>query len=151
MKEFSAQEICANFSPQAIDADGIGNVLIRDKFSGMDFWVNVWTKCGEVMYEWNQYIFFDNDVEDMLRKEIQADNGVAEQAMSCSFDYLLKIRYIYKDKNGDCFLELPYIRYSKELERRECVRVYACNCLKKDGTLKKRVKLNGNTYTLIDK
>ena len=73
MKEFSAKEICENFTPQAIRCDENGSVLIRDRFSGMEFWTDVWVMDGSVQFNWNQYIFMDNDINDIMRKEIQED------------------------------------------------------------------------------
>ena len=151
MKEYNAEEIIRNFKPEAIDCDGIGNVLIRDQFSGMDFWFNVYTKNGEVIYEWNQYIFLENDVEDMLRKDIQADNNVCEMCMGCSLDYLIKERHIYEDKKGNCYLSLAYARNEKKNGRYIITKVAACNCLKKDGTPKKRLRaLDNLIFTLME-
>ncbi len=151
MKEYNAEEIIRNFKPEAIDCDDIGNVLIRDQFSGMDFWFNVYTKNGEVIYEWNQYIFLENDVEDMLRKDIQADNNVCEMCMGCSLDYLIKERHIYEDKKGNCYLSLAYARNEKKNGRYIITKVAACNCLKKDGTPKKRLRaLDNLIFTLME-
>ena len=88
MKEFSAKEICANFTPKAIRCDENGSVLIRDRFSGMEFWTDVWVMDGSVQFNWNQYIFMDNDINDIMRKEIQEDYRVTESVMNCAFDYV---------------------------------------------------------------
>lgn len=151
MKEYSAKEIIANFTPKAIKCDSNGNVLIRDMFSGIDLWIDVFENKGEVMFNWNQYIFLDNNVEDMLRKDIQADNNVCEMCMGCSLDYLIKERHIYEDKKGNCYLSLAYARNEKKNGRYIITKVAACNCLKKDGTPKKRLRaLDNLIFTLME-
>ena len=88
MCKYSAKEIIANFTPQAIKCDDNGSVLIRDRFSGMEFWTDVWVMDGSVQFNWNQYIFMDNDIDDIMRKEIQEDYRVTESVMDCAFDYV---------------------------------------------------------------
>ena len=88
MCKYSAKEIIANFTPKAIKCDSNGNVLIRDRFSGIDLWIDVFEYKGGVMFNWNQYIFLDNNVEDMLREEIQNDCRVSESAFNCAYEYV---------------------------------------------------------------
>ena len=66
-------------------------VLIEDK--GMNIWVDVWMQNGELTSDWNKYIFFLNNPDDVKLQEYQnnADNfiectGLAVQAYREKFN-----------------------------------------------------------------
>lgn len=44
-------------------------VLIEDK--GMNIWVDVWVQDGELTADWNQYIFFLKNPDDVKKRDYQ--------------------------------------------------------------------------------
>jgi len=44
-------------------------VLIEDQ--GMNIWIDVWMQNGELTLDWNQYIFFLKNSDDVKKQEYQ--------------------------------------------------------------------------------
>lgn len=82
---------------KAIKIDSSGSVLIQA--GDLKVWVDVWeNKEGEVCADWNKYIFFEDDPEDMKIKEFQEDNWSFDLATSEAISY-----YELKTKNNEEF------------------------------------------------
>lgn len=60
--------------------------------SGKDFWFDLWFLENkgkkELLGDWNQYIFYDNE-DDTARQEIQSSSRNFGEAMDCAINYLI--------------------------------------------------------------
>lgn len=141
----NAHEIIAKFSPIGCDCDGIGNVQILDEASGMKFWIEISVHNNDVIADWNQYIFMDNNEDDIIRKEIQDSIDVAMLAFDCAVNYLLKKRCLYQSENGNWHESFEYWRNPTPAEIKVGqgaihYRTLACSeCLNKKGQPKKHL------------
>lgn len=141
----NAQEIIAQFRPIGCDCDGIGNVQILDEASGMKFWIEISVHNNDVIADWNQYIFMDNNEDDIIRKEIQDSIDVATLAFDCAVNYLLKKRCLYQSENGNWYESFEYWRNPTPAEIKVGqgaihYRTLACSeCLNKKGQPKKHL------------
>jgi hypothetical protein len=72
------------------DADGFC-VLIHDAAEKLSVWVDVWHRDGEVMSDWNKYIFYSN--EDNI-KDYQSDIDNFTECSNEAINYLEKLDLI---------------------------------------------------------
>lgn len=78
---------------KAIKIDDTGSVLVQS--GDIKVWVDVWKdSSGETVADWNKFIFFENDREDMRIKKFQEDNWNFDQATSVAISY-------YEFKTGE--------------------------------------------------
>ena len=99
-----AQEILDNLNlvGDAIEADCNGvSVRVKDKKSGMQFWLDFWLNNGELDWDWNQYIFTLTDDDDLIRKALQENSAFAESAWSVAEDYALNSGDLIYNSNTD--------------------------------------------------
>lgn len=71
---------------EAIRQDESGSVLVRAN-NGLQVWVDVWEDDGELMADWNKYIFHLNNKEDVKIKKFQEDNGNFDEATSVAISF----------------------------------------------------------------
>ncbi len=141
----NVQEIIAKFSPIGWDCDGIGNVQILDEESCIKFWIDVSVHNNDVITDWNQYIFMDNNSDDVMRKEIQEDINVAMLAFDCAVNYLLNNRCLYQSENGNWYESFEYWRNPTPAEIKagqgaiHYLTLACSECLNKKGQPKKRL------------
>ena len=45
--------------------DEHGSVLVRSEKANIELWMDVWTEDGEILCDWNKYIFRTDDSDDM--------------------------------------------------------------------------------------
>lgn len=99
-----AEDIASHFDPEAIsfDDDDTESILIKDKYSGMEFWFHSWIneKCHDIDCEWNQYIFYLTDSDDVLRKLLQENNWVFDLVSSEALAYQQKMGVVHQWDNG---------------------------------------------------
>ena len=84
-----AKKIIKKFNPVAVEVDGDKggySVLIKDKNSNFQAWVDIWGNGEE--YDWNQYSFSNKTYNDVLQQIIQNDLDVFDMAISEAFLYL---------------------------------------------------------------
>lgn len=55
-----------------VDDDGYSVHLVNESL-GYDGWFDLWEEGGELLGDWNQYIFYDNDSNHMSKKKVQED------------------------------------------------------------------------------
>lgn len=65
--------------------DGM-SVLLQDKKSELKFWFDLWKENGELVGDWNEFIFDTNNSIDCVRKYIQENNFVFEEALQVSIN-----------------------------------------------------------------
>ena len=63
------------------------NVLIEDKAIGFEAWLDVWDACDEDWeVDWNQYIFYLTDVNDVYQKCCQENPNMFEWCLDLAID-----------------------------------------------------------------
>jgi hypothetical protein len=89
-----------NYMPHAIKHSGNSKegytVLIEDKKSKSKMWVDVYIADNDVRADWNQNIF-DKDEDDILKKNLQGNTQVFEDATSEAINYLEDKKLIGQD------------------------------------------------------
>lgn len=66
-----------------------GSVLIDTK-KGFNVWVDVWYKDDEIFADWNKYIFYLDDEDDVKQKEFQEDSNNFMEATEEAIDFYMK-------------------------------------------------------------
>lgn len=88
-----------------VDDNGFA-VCVEDPNSKLLFWVDVWIneKYHDVEADWNQYIFYLDIDEDMIRKDIQENPENFDDAVSTAISYLEDKGVIYQDENANWYM-----------------------------------------------
>ena len=84
---------------EAIKIDDTGSVLIKTE-DNLQVWVDVWTNDGELIADWNKYIFNLNNSEDVQIKSFQEDSENFDEATSLAIEYY-KENYKEENKNTE--------------------------------------------------
>lgn len=71
---------------KAIKIDKTGSVLIDTK-KGFNVWVDVTETDGELTAEWNKYIFYLDNEEDIKIRAFQEDDGNFIEATEEAIDF----------------------------------------------------------------
>jgi len=71
---------------KAVKVDRIGNVLIEES-KELKVWVDVWAEGGELLTDWNKYIFHLTCSKDLEIKAFQEDNDNCNEAMSIAISF----------------------------------------------------------------
>ena len=66
-----------------------GSVLIDTK-KGFNVWVDVWHEDDELFSDWNKYIFYLDDEDDVKQKEFQEDSNNFMEATEEAIDFYMK-------------------------------------------------------------
>ena len=74
---------------KAILKDVNGSIKI-DTNKGFFVWVDVWKEDGEIMADWNKYIFHLNNSLDLDIKKFQEDVNNFDLATDLAIDYYTK-------------------------------------------------------------
>ena len=74
---------------KAILKDINGSIKI-DTNKGFFVWVDVWKDGGEMMADWNKYIFHLDNSLDLAIKDFQEDTDNFDLATSLAIEYYLK-------------------------------------------------------------
>ena len=73
---------------RVIKSSGSGSFLVHSDELGRSLWMDVWlSKDGEVMCDWNKYIFRTDDSNDMEEMRIQGDCDVFDAFSSATMEY----------------------------------------------------------------
>lgn len=117
------RDILVNLDVEAIDIDG-HSVKIEDKGSGMMFWLDYTQGTGDIVGDWNQYIFSTFSMDDKIRKAIQSsymkDEGYTvafDQMESVGLSYLQEKGVVAETENGYEFVD--NLKESKEIKTEE--------------------------------
>ena len=78
---------------KAIKIDDSGSVLVKAK-NGIEVWVDVYEQDGELTADWNKYIFYLDDPQDVKIREFQENCDNFIEATEIAIDH-----YIYNFKN----------------------------------------------------
>lgn len=72
---------------KVIKTDYSGSFLVHSDELGRSLWMDVWIEDGEILCDWNKYIFFTNDSNDMEEMRIQSDCETFESFSSAAIEY----------------------------------------------------------------
>ena len=73
---------------KAIKIDSSGSVLVKAK-NGIEVWVDVWQENDELMADWNKYIFYLDNPQDVKIKEFQENCDNFDEATSIAIEYYI--------------------------------------------------------------
>lgn len=96
LKSWNANQYMANLNPvvvkHEVDASGVSVLVNTSKGKrALGFWIDFWlNEDGELAYDWNQYIFFLFDEDDLMRKEMQENPDFFDLMTSAAFAYIEK-------------------------------------------------------------
>jgi len=85
---------------QVIKKDSSNAVLVSCKELNVELWIDVSIEDNDVIADWNKYIFYLNNSEDVRIKAIQENSWNFELFTSVAIDYLEKNNVILQDDNG---------------------------------------------------
>lgn len=66
-----------------------GSVLIDTK-KGFNVWVDVWHEDDDLVADWNKYIFYLDDEDDVNQKKFQEDSNNFMEATEEAIDFYIK-------------------------------------------------------------
>lgn len=109
MNEYNTEEqhkiidILNNLDLEVVDSeveDGTISIGIKDKFSGITFWMD-YTKDseGDLTGDWSQYIFHKSNTEDKIKKAIQSSYNKNTNE-TIAFDQFDGVAYDYIEQNN---------------------------------------------------
>lgn len=70
---------------KAVKIDSSGSVLIDT--GKLKIWVDVWEENNELTADWNKYIFFLNNQDDLDIREFQSDANNFMEATELAIDF----------------------------------------------------------------
>lgn len=80
--------------------DDTGSVLIRDNKTGMELWMDIMIDKGEVIVDWNKYIFIKTDPQDMKEQEFQQNADNFDNFSSEAINYAVEQGFIEETEDG---------------------------------------------------
>jgi len=86
---------------KAIKRDDTNSVLVRCDKLDVSLWIDVDVVGGDVRCDWNKYIFFTNDAQDMKEKAIQEDVWNFELFTNEAVEYLQREGVLKQDEKGN--------------------------------------------------
>lgn len=73
---------------KAIKIDDSGSVLVKAK-NGIEVWVDILEQDGEYIAEWNKYIFYLDNPQDVKIREFQENCDNFIEATEIAIDYYI--------------------------------------------------------------
>jgi hypothetical protein len=102
--EQQAQEIIDNYEPYGIihigDSEEGYSVLIGDRNSSFETWVDVAIDRNDVATDWNAYIFTTNNSIDVIKNKVQSNTDVFDYATSEAVYHLEKLGLLVNGQGG---------------------------------------------------
>lgn len=71
----------------AVKIDDSNSVFLQTN-KGINVWVDVWLEDGEITADWNKYIFYLDNEEDVKIKKFQEDISNFEEATSIAISFI---------------------------------------------------------------
>lgn len=81
---------------KAIKHDDTYSVFISDTENGVNFWMDVYNENGEIIADWNKYIFHLDNENDVKIKKYQECPFNFDMASSIAIEYIEKNNLINK-------------------------------------------------------
>lgn len=102
----TVKKIIKNFNPIAVKYNGNNDdgysVLIKDKNSDFESWMDVWVDGKDVDVDWNQYIYHTDIIEDVMKRKIEDDTEtVFDLTSSEAVNFLQDKGILVQDDNAN--------------------------------------------------
>lgn len=116
------EKIVKNFEPEVKEFNGNKdqgyNVLVGDKNSKFEVWVDVWIdeKYKDVSTEWNQFIFHDTDSKDIFQQKMQDNDDIADMVWGEAVNYLQEKGIIKQDDSANWYWGDTKVQSSKKVK-----------------------------------
>lgn len=76
------------YDARVIKVSSSGSLLVHSDELGRSLWMDVWTsEDGEILCDWNKYIFRTDDSNDMEEMRLQGDCNVFMSFSSAAIEY----------------------------------------------------------------
>lgn len=103
--EEEVENIIKNYNPYVVKyedhkSDKYFSVLVKDKNSNFETWVDLWVEDGEVNLDWNQMTYHKFDSNDMIKKGVESDSDIYSDTYNIVLDKLITDEMIYEDETG---------------------------------------------------
>ena len=103
-KSEEIKKIIKNYEPYAVKYEDHKNikqfsVLVKDKNSDFNSWVDIWVEDGEINSDWNQMIYYNDNEDDMVKKGVENDSDVYLKTESAALTILEENNLIYYDED----------------------------------------------------
>lgn len=157
-------EILDKEDPKAIKyskGEDYYSVLIEIYKGGLQFWMDFSQEDDDIVGEWNQYIFFDTDKEDLIRSALQSAY-TQDWSLFGDFDdigyYFLEDKgIIVETEDGYTFKDNTNVNENKKIKSKETqlldndIKILKLNFNENDEDIEQIERaLNVTTFTLIN-
>lgn len=75
------------YDAEVIKVSGSGSFLVHSDELGRSLWMDVWVEDGEILCDWNKYVFHLDDSNDVEEMRIQRDCDVFDAFSSAAIEY----------------------------------------------------------------
>ena len=76
------------------------SVCLLRKEDKLRYWIDVWVSGEDVDVDWNQYIFWHTDTNDMHRKSVQDSDEEFDEASCDAICFLEDSSELFQDQHG---------------------------------------------------
>lgn len=83
------------------------SVLVEDTKENIQTWMDVWVEDDDLMTDWNKYIFFTEDENDMKEKKYHETDGNFEEVNDIVLEFLNNKKFIIQNDDGSWELKPP--------------------------------------------
>jgi len=100
-----AKDIIKNYDPivsKYEDNNGYFSVLLKDKNSTFESWIDISVENYDISIEWNQISYNMNNSKDMIKKKVENDSSVFDLSSSIALQKLEDDNMIYVE-NGNYY------------------------------------------------
>lgn len=81
------------------DSDGYFSVLLKDKNSTFESWIDISIENYDLTAEWNQISYNMNNSKDMIKQKVENDSNVFDLSRSIAEEKLLDDHMVYEEDN----------------------------------------------------
>ena len=145
------------YDARVIKSSGSGSFLVHSDKLGRSLWMDVWlSKDGEVMCDWNKYIFYLNNSNDVEEMKLQRDFDVFDAFSSAAIEYFESFNLNEggdmkpKSKTEETYITILEI----ENWNNECPNVGTITLENIDGKFKKAIESHFNaaliSFSFVD-
>ena len=79
------------------------SVLVKEKNTNLEFWLDLYIVGKDIQSEWNMYIFDLENKNDLMKKHMQENNEFYDMVDSECVEHLLENNLIRQDNNGNWY------------------------------------------------
>ncbi|MCK9416069.1 hypothetical protein M0Q97_05350 [Candidatus Dojkabacteria bacterium] len=93
-----AKKIIKNYDPiisKYEDDNGYLSVLLKDKNSSFESWIDISIEDYEISADWNQISYYRDNSNDMIKQKVENNSDVFDMSLSVAEEKLLEDNMIY--------------------------------------------------------